>query len=203
MTPRLLPATLLGVALIASTACGISADSGPRDVADEQRLQVVVATGEEAAGTNRVYLLSPSDPDEPSRLRSVSRDVANDPEALLESLFSGPNPDEQDRGLGTAIPRDIELLGARTVGRVLTIDVTDVFGELTPEALRLAIAQVVVTANEIEGVDAVRVRIDGETQVWPIGDGALTAAPLTVYDYPGLVESSQPALPGVPSAEAP
>jgi hypothetical protein len=26
---------------------------------------------------------------------------------------------------------------------------------------------------------------------------------LTVYDYPGLVESSQPALPAIPSAEAP
>jgi spore germination protein GerM len=95
------------------------------------------------------------------------------------------------------------LLSTRSIGQVLTIDVTDVFGELTPEALRLATAQIVVTADEVEGVNAVRIRIDGEQRAWPVGNGELTDAALTVYDYPGLVESSQPALPAIPSAEAP
>lgn len=196
---------LFAVAVIGALAwsgCGIDADSAPRDIPEDQFVERdVQASGDEATGSSRVYLLAPSDPDEPSRLRSVSRDLANDPEDLLRSLFSGPNADEQEQQLGTALPRDIELLSARTVGRVLTIDVTDVFGELTTGALRLAIAQIVVTASDVDGVDAVRVRVNGVPQVWPSGDGELTDLPLTVYDYPGLVESTQPSFPAIPSGE--
>jgi hypothetical protein len=35
--------------------------------------------------------------------------------------------------------------------------------------------------------------------VWPRGNGELTDDPLTAYDFPGLVESTQPAFPGTPS----
>jgi spore germination protein GerM len=184
------------------SGCGIDADSSPRDIPEDQFVGLdVQASPDEATGSSRVYLLAPSDPDEPARLRSVPRDVANDAEELLRSLFSGPNAAEQDQQLGTALPRDIELHSARTVGGVLTVDITDVFGELTTGALRLAIAQIVVTASEVDGVEAVRVRVNGEPQVWPAGDGELTDQPLTVYDYPGLVESSQPAYPAIPSGD--
>lgn len=201
---RVRPSVLLIALAVASSAgCGIDSDSSPRDIPDEQLVEFAVeVSGDEAVGTSRVYLLAPSDPDEPPRLRAVSRDVANDADDLLTSLFSGPNTEEQEQQLGTALPREIELLSARTVGRVLTIDVTDVFGELTTGALRLAIGQIVVTASEIDGVEAVRVRVGGVTQVWPAGDGELTELPLTVYDYPGLVESTQPPLPAIPSVEA-
>jgi spore germination protein GerM len=199
---RLAATTLVGAALVAA-GCGIDADSGPHDVPDEDSVEFdVVASGDEATGTGLVYLLAPSDPDEPARLRAVSRDVPPEPQQLLTSLFSGPNAEEQEQQLGTALPRDLELLSTRTSGRVLTIDVTDVFGELTTVALRLAIAQIVATASELDGVDAVRVRVNGATQVWPTGDGELTDQPLTVYDYPGVVESTQPALPAIPSGEA-
>jgi spore germination protein GerM len=199
---RLIAFGIMAVVALAS-ACGIESDSGPRDIPDDQLVQAgVVVSGDEAVGTSRVYLLAPSDPDEPPRLRAVQRDVPNESADLLDSLFLGPNTDEQEQQLGTALPREIELLSTRTVGRVLTIDVTDVFGELTTGALRLAVGQIVVTASEIDGVDAVRVRVDGVTQTWPVGDGELTELPLTVYDYPGLVESTQPALPAIPSVEA-
>lgn len=189
-------------AILVGAGCGIEADSGPRDIPEELVASDIQVSDDEAVGTSRVYLLAPSDPEEPPRLRSAPRDVANDADALLTSLFSGPNTDEQEGQLGTALPREIELLSTRTVGRVLTVDVTDVFGELTTGALRLAIGQIVVTAAEIDGVDAVRVRVDGVAQIWPVGDGELTELPLTVYDYPGLVESTQPPLPAIPSVEA-
>jgi hypothetical protein len=201
--PRAMRALLVIAAVVVIQACGIEADSSPRDIPDDQLVESdIEVSGDEAVGASRVYLLAPSDPDEPSRLRSVSRDVSNDAEELLTSLFSGPNNDEQEEQLGTALPREIELLSARTVGRVLTIDVTDVFGELTTGALRLAIGQIVVTAAEIDGVDAVRVRVGGVTQIWPAGDGELTELPLTVYDFPGLVESTQPPFPAIPSGDA-
>ena len=86
---------------------------------------------------------------------------------------------------------------------MLTVDVTDHLGELTPEALRTAVAQIVTTASGIDGIEAVRLQVDGvdQPQLWPVGSGELTALPLRVYDYPGLIESTQPALPALPGGD--
>jgi spore germination protein GerM len=189
--------------LIASvgSACAIQPETAPNDLpAERSDVFGDPATGDEAAGTNRVYLLVPADTDQPERLRSVLRDVPTEPAAVLESLFAGPNTAERDEGLDTAIPADVELLSVpRTVGQVLTIDVNDVFDELNTDSLQLAVAQIVNTATTIQGVRAVQLRVAGEPRVWPLGSGELTDRPLTPYDYPGLVESSQPAFPGIPS----
>lgn len=187
-------------ALAAFAGCSIQPDASPNDLPDE-RANVFgePVTGDEAAGTNRIYLLAPPDVEAPQRLRSVQRDVATAPESVLESLFAGPNADERDAQLDTAIPADVELIGARPVGQVLTVDLNDVFDDLTPDGLRLAVAQIVSTATDIDGVQSVQLRIDGEPRVWPLGNGELTDRPLTQYDYPGLVESSQPAFPAIPS----
>jgi hypothetical protein len=188
------------IALAAFTGCSIQPEASPNDLPDE-RANVFgePATGDEAAGTNRIYLLAPPDVEAPQRLRSVQRDVPTAAQSVLESLFAGPNADERDAQLDTAIPADVELLDARPVGQVLTVDLNDVFDELTPDGLRLAVAQIVSTATDIDGVRSVQLRIDGEPRVWPLGNGELTDRPLTQYDYPGLVESSQPAFPAIPS----
>lgn len=205
MRPHLVlrPLAALLALLVVVSACGIEPQADPRDVPAEQQADFeVLATGDEAAGTSRIYLVAPADPDEPQRLRSVLRDLPGDTDALLTSLFSGPNPDEQEAGLSTVLPRELELLGTRTTGSVLTVDVSASMDELTPDALRIAVAQIVTTASGIEGIDAVLLLVDGEDQLWPVGDGELTDRTLTVYDYPGLVESTQPALPALPGGEA-
>lgn len=188
------------IALAAFAGCSIQPEASPNDL-PEERANVFgePATGDEAAGTNRIYLLAPPDVEAPQRLRSVQRDVLPAAESVLESLFAGPNADERDAQLDTAIPADVELLDARPVGQVLTVDLNDVFDDLTPDGLRLAVAQIVSTATDIDGVRSVQLRIDGELRVWPLGNGELTDRPLTQYDYPGLVESSQPAFPAIPS----
>ena len=48
-------------------------------------------------------------------------------------------------------------------------------------------------------MSAVRLRVDGQDQSWPKGDGETNDGALTVYDYPGLVQSAQPPYPAVPS----
>jgi spore germination protein GerM len=188
------------IALAAFAGCSIQPEASPNDL-PEERANVFGEpdTGDEAAGTNRIYLLAPPDVEAPQRLRSVQRDVPPAAESVLESLFAGPNADERDAQLDTAIPADVELLDARPVGQVLTVDLNDVFDDLTPDGLRLAVAQIVSTATDIDGVRSVQLRIDGEERVWPLGNGELTDRPLTQYDYPGLVESSQPAFPAIPS----
>lgn len=187
-------------ALLVLAGCSIQPDAAPSDLPAE-RAEVFgdLATGDEAAGTNRIYLLAPTDPEEAQRLRSVQRDVPNTPESVLSSLFAGPNAAERDTLLDTAIPADVELGGARQVGQLVTVDLNDVFNELTADGLRLAVGQIVSTATDIEGVETVQIRIDGERRVWPLGNGELTERPLTRFDYPGLVESSQPSFPAIPS----
>ena len=187
-------------ALLVLAGCSIQPDAAPSDLPAE-RAEVFgdLATGDEAAGTNRIYLLAPTDPEEAQRLRSVQRDVPNTPESVLSSLFAGPNAAERDTLLDTAIPADVELGGARQVGQLVTVDLNDVFDELTADGLRLAVGQIVSTATDIEGVETVQIRIDGERRVWPLGNGELTERPLTRFDYPGLVESSQPSFPAIPS----
>ncbi len=190
---------LLMVASVLAS-CSIQPDAAPNDLpADRADVFGEPATGDEAAGTNRIYLLAPTDADSPQRLRSVQRGVPTSPAAVLGSLFSGPNAEERASQLDTAIPADIRLNGARPTGSLLTIDVNDVFDELTPDGLRLAVGQIVATATDIDGVTDVQLRVDGEPQVWPLGNGELTDRPLTVYDYPGLVESTQPPFPAIPS----
>lgn len=192
-------ALLFGPVLVVS-GCSIQPDASPNDLpADRAEVFGDVATGDVAAGTNRIYLLAPTDPEVPQRLRPAQRDVPTAPKSVLDTLFAGPNAAERDAQLDTAIPADARVLAARPVGQLLTVDLTDVFDELTPDGLRLAVAQIVSTATDIEGVQSVQLRIDGEPRVWPLGNGELTDRPLTKFDYPGLVESSQPAFPAIPS----
>ena len=192
-------ALLFGPVLVVA-GCSIQPDASPNDLpADRAEVFGDVATGDVAAGTNRIYLLAPTDPEVPQRLRPAQRDVPTAPKSVLDTLFAGPNAAERDAQLDTAIPADARVLAARPVGQLLTVDLTDVFDELTPDGLRLAVAQIVSTATDIEGVQSVQLRIDGEPRVWPLGNGELTDRPLTKFDYPGLVESSQPAFPAIPS----
>lgn len=197
-------ALLLTVAVAVGSACAIQPEAAPNDVpAERSGVFGDPSTGDEAAGTNRIFLLAPTDAEEPQRLRAVLRDVPTTTAAsVLNSLFAGPNAEERDEQLDTAIPTDVTLRTARTVGEVLTLDLNDVFAELTPDGLRLAVAQIVTTATQIDGIRAVQLRVDGEDRVWPRGNGELTDQALTEFDFPGLVESSQPAFPGTPSPSA-
>ena len=192
--------SMMAAALVFA-GCAIRPEASPNDLPAE-RAEVFgdVETGDVAAGTNRIYLLAPTDPEEAPRIRSVQRAVPTTPQSILASLFAGPNATERDSLLDTAIPADVELLSdPRPVGEVLTVDLNDGFGELTPDGLRLAVAQIVSTATDINGVESVQLRIDGEPRVWPLGNGELTDRPLTRFDYPGLVESTQPPFPAIPS----
>ena len=62
--------------------------------------------------------------------------------------------------------------------------------------------ELVATSNEIDGVENLGLQINREDQVWPRGDGQNTNRRLTIYDYPGFVESSQPAYPAIPTANS-
>lgn len=190
---------VLAVGLVGG-ACSVREDARPRVIPAEQRDDLnEIATGEEAEGASRIYLLSPVGADEQIRLRSVPRNEAVSPTDLLASLLRGANEAETSAGLSTAIPTDLEIRSARSVGTRLTIDINDAFNELSDDGLRQALAQLVATASEVGQVEQVRLRVDGENQGWPTGDGVITDRPLSIYDYPGFLETSQPDFPSLPS----
>ena len=196
---------LLLLALIA-TGCGIASDDGPRDIPAADQVELGLGGDNNAGaaiGTARVYFLSPEVVGQAALLESVARDVAETPTALLQALLAGPNQTEQANQFRTALPAGTELLDARRQGFVLRVDLSDAVLELSGEVLITAIAQIVFTASEIEGVRSVTIMVDGADQQWPVGSGELTSTPLTVYDYPGLVPSSQPDYPAFPSPTTP
>lgn len=190
------------LAALALSGCAIGADDGPRDIdrslADQAAPQA--AAGAAATGSGRIFLLAPEVPGLPSRLAAVARDVTDDANAVLTTLFAGPNVIERANQLRTALPEGIRLLDVlQRAGGVLAVDVSGEILSLSGDGLIAALAQIVFTASAITGVDSVQLTVNGSAVQWPASNGELTTRPLTVYDYPGWDPSSQPAYPGIPT----
>ncbi len=193
---------LIGLTSGALAACGIGSDDRPRNVPPGEQQQLGVATDRSAGaatGTARVYLLAPDGAGQSQALQAVARDVTDNAAEVIGELLAGPNDEELIGQFRTALPDGLQLLSAARRAGVLRVDVSKELGELAGEALVAAVAQIVFTASELDGVQSVKILIDGADQQWPAGNGELQSRPLTVYDYPGLVLSSQPSYPAVPS----
>lgn len=191
----------LGLLLTASS-CAISAEDAPRNIAVGERDDLTVdfsQTAGAATGSGRIYLLSPEVLGQLRTLQSVARDVADTPADAMIALFQGPNIAELQALLRSAIPSGTRLLDVSESGGALVVNVSSELQQLTGEALIDGVAQIVLTASEITGVSAVLIAIDGVPQQWPATNGVLQSEPLTKYDFPGIVLSSQPAFPSVPS----
>jgi len=197
-------AAVLVVSVAMTAACGIEPDGAPRNIPLDQRgqLEATDVGAGESTGASRVFMLTEGGEDGQRLLRSVLRDVPSTPTDVVQALFDGPNERELEEGLLTQLPPEVELLSVRRVAGTLNVDLSPEILELQSSALRYAVAQIVYTADELDGVRSVRLRVDGEIQAWPAGGGELRNEPLTVYDFPGFAESAQPAYPPVPSDQA-
>jgi spore germination protein GerM len=208
MTSRLSTITrhevALVICLLAVSACGIDNDTAPRPISDANQQQLVdVSTKPQspAGGSDRVFLLAPDSSTE-THLRAAPRDVGDSATQRLASLFGALSVAETSARLRTAIPEGLQLHSAvlGTDG-TLVVDVSDQLVTLSGAPLIEAVAQIVFTASEVQDVRRVDLLVDGERQQWPAADGELRTQPLTVFDYPGFVESTQPDFPAVPSPE--
>jgi spore germination protein GerM len=187
------------VALVA--ACGVPSDAAPRDIVDEAgqvpREPTPAPVGELGP---KVYFLGAETSAGAERLQPANRSVAPTPESVLNALLAGLTVDEQARRWRTAIPGDTELHTAEVDGEgTLVVDLSEAFFQATGDFQVRAVAQVVFTGSEIEGVDRVQLLVDGQPQEWPRGDGSLQAEPLTRSAYPDLNPTTQPEYPPLPS----
>lgn len=192
-TRRRATSVLAAAGLLLMTGCGVQPDSQPTPIRD---IDFVGSPSQLATtGVDRVYFVGPG---EERLLRSVARDAVS-LKNLIEILFSGPIDAELQQSYYSAIPVDTEVLSVQPIGSVLRIDVSDAITSITGPELTRALAQIVFTATDFEGIEAVQVRVDGETVEWPTGTGD-TAVELRIYDFPDAVENSQPDYPALPVA---
>ncbi len=192
--------------LLVMSSCGIDDDTAPREIADGGKPNLANSANQTTgatSGTDRIYLLAPDSQNDVRHLRPATRDVGDSASQRLNSLFGALTVDDVDARLRTAIPDGLMLrsAGLRNNG-TLVVDVSDQILDLSSNTLIDAVAQIVFTASEVQGVQRVELVVDGKARQWPAADGELLAVPLTVYDYPGFIESTQPAFPAVPSPEA-
>lgn len=187
-------ALVLAASLLAG--CGLSPDAAPRDLPADERTIVPtqVATGGQAEGPDRIFLGAPGDE---RLLRSVPRDAVSR-EDLINILFAGPNEDELEQHYTTFLPADLELLDTFRQGTILFVDVSEEIRELTGQPLSQALAQIVYTATELVGIERIQLTVNGSPEMWPRPVGGNTASTLSIYDYPGFAQSSQPAVPALP-----
>ena len=200
MTRRWRPSRRFAALLVVATAvtgCGVQPDAAPRDLPEEERTIAVDVgpSGSDASGANRIFLVAPG---EERLLRSVPRRAATRAE-LIDILLDGPNDDELASQYSSYIPASTELISARTQGQVLTINLSGGIAELSGQNLAQAVAQIVYTAAELDGIEAVQLRVDDEELSWPKANGETTSDPLRIYDYPNLVITAQPEFPTVPA----
>lgn len=193
MTRRLI---VLLTALVA-TGCGLSPDALPRDLPEEEQTLAPSQSGAggQAEGQDRIFLVAPGDD---RLLRSVPRDAISRRD-LIENLIAGPNEDELEQQFTTFVPPTLELDTLFKQGPLLFLDVSEELTELTGQPLSQALAQIVYTATELDGVERVQITVDGKPLSWPRPVGGNTSAPLSVYDYPNFVQSAQPAFPPLPA----
>jgi hypothetical protein len=192
---RFAPITVVAMALV--TGCGIRPDAAPRDIPIEDRslpASPISAAGA-SGGDARIYLLTPT---EPRQVRSVTRSTGTRDD-LLAALVAGPTDGELSLPLSSALPAELEVLSTRSVGSVLYVDLSSAIAELSGSGLTLAVAQIVFTATDIAGVDAVQLTVDGQRFPWPRPDGATTTGLLRPYDFPGYAVSAQPDYPVLPA----
>lgn len=204
MTRRLGVQRLAFAVVVALTAvgCSIRVDDEPRDIAEENRRELERGGQEEpgtATGATRVFLIAPSEANDRQVLRSVLRDSAGNAPAVTEELLRGPNDAEVGAGLRTEVPPGLRLLSASRLGDTVVVNMSDEMLDVSGDALILAVAQIVATLTQLDGVTAVRLTVEGDPDALTGGSATPLDGPLTVYDFAGLIESSQPAVPGLPS----
>ncbi|MGY1594253.1 GerMN domain-containing protein [Geodermatophilus sp. SYSU D00708] len=164
----------------------------PQGLSSPSPTATAPAEPEPMAEASRIHLVARDDTLVP-RPREVTgpslRDRLGD---LLGELAAGPTADERELELSTALPPDVRLAVTEVAEGTATIDLTGPVDAPTGLAGRRAVAQVVLSATTVPGVDAVVLTIDGERVEAPLPSGELTAAPLSADDYAALLSPAAP-----------
>jgi spore germination protein GerM len=176
---------VLVLAALTLVGCGIPLDAGPEaievDMDQPSDVGGDTASGELAAVS--MYLIRND------VLVRVSRDLPSPASVsiILESLLDGVTQPEERANLRTAIPPRTDIVEVIETDAVLRVNLSNEFAAVGGEEEVLAVAQIVLTAVSIEGVDRVTFELDGVPTDVPVAGGALSDSPVGASDYESLV----------------
>ncbi|MCF6746423.1 hypothetical protein E9529_19530 [Blastococcus sp. KM273128] len=195
---------VLGAVLAGVVSCGVPSGSGPTTIApSDVPYGLAAPSPAPSAAPSAVpgevgwaYLVGPDEALVPRARDSGSGSVEDRLADLLTGLAAGPTGEERAEGLSSALPSGTTLEVSGIDGGTATIDLA---GVSPLSSGRRAVAQIVLTAASLPGVDAVLLTSDGEPVEAPLPSGALTDEPLLPADYAVFLNP----LPPSPASPAP
>ena len=205
---RLGAAGTLGAVLAAMTSCGVPAGAGPSTIPPSDVPYGLAAPAPRASAAPSsvprdeagwVYLVGPDQALVPRARDSGTGSTEERLGVLLSALAAGPTEQEMARRLSTALPPGVALSVTGIDGATATIDLSGAAPLPSGIASRRAVAQMVLTATSLPGVEAVLLTSDGKPVEAPLPSGALTDAPLLPADYAVFLTPPPP----VPSPAVP
>ena len=106
-------------------------------------------------------------------------------EAQVAALARGPSAEEAARGLSSAVPPGVRVLGAHLDAGVLTVDLSPEFHEGGGAASMLGrLNQLYYTLSQPADVDAIRIAIDGSVIDVLAGEGLILEVPWVRAGHP-------------------
>jgi hypothetical protein len=189
-----MPGLVLALAVLAGCAVptgdaptAIPASDIPYGLADPTPSARPTDTARTMADPSRIFLVAANE-----TLVPVAREVDGGTAEerlgnLLDDLAAGPTGEERGEQLSTALPPEVQLRVDSVVDGTATVDIAAEADAPSGWASRRAVAQIVLTATSVPGVDAVLLTLGGDPVDAPLPAGELTADPLTADDYAELL----------------
>ncbi|MGY1858176.1 GerMN domain-containing protein [Modestobacter sp. SYSU DS0290] len=140
-----------------------------------------------SAGQPQVYLVDATDVLVPRPRAVPPGGTAGRLADLLGDLTEGPTRAERDDQLSTALPPGTELELADLSGTTATVSFEDDVDAPSGRDSRRTVAQIVLTATSLPGVEQVLLSRNGLPVEAPLPSGELTSAPLRAEDYAPLL----------------
>jgi hypothetical protein len=200
---------LVGLAMCVG-GCGVPAGGPPQAIpssdvpyglAEQSPFPTAPATAEPVGAPSQVFLVGPEEV-LVGRPREVEGTTMRERLAdLLAALEEGPSATEREEQLSTLLTPEARLSVSDLTQHTATIDLGLPTGAPSGAAGRRAVAQIVLTATSLHGIDAVRLTIAGDPVEAPLPSGQLTSTPLTAADYTVFLTAPDPpsAVPAPPS----
>lgn len=196
------PGAVVALAVTVLAACGVGVDDEPRAIPNDN---LPANIQDEAGGpsvtespvsgqTVAVYFIMTREGGE--ALQAIERAADPTPAGALDALLQQrPNDQEQDDGIVTRIPSNTTLLEppSQDEDGVLHVNLSEDIYTVQGEGATFAWAQLVFTATETGGVNAVLFRVEGEPASALDGEGTeVTDRAVTRRDYVDLASNSTP-----------
>jgi hypothetical protein len=178
-----LPVAASLLLLVGAIACGIPLGGDPEPLPGGVVAPALSAPSEPAGTTDPVgggtiFLVRDS------HVEAVTRTLPSITlSAVVGALLKGANQREVAAGLRSAITEATTLRSADVAGSIAVLDLSAELVEIGGEEQILAVAQLVLTATTVPGVDRVSFLLEGRPVEVPTPGGTLSGEPLSAADY--------------------